>query len=533
MFICASKIEFFLFRQLFFWQKTMLFIELVTFVQLFILLFMGIIARQGFWNTLSQYTGIGLAFINTIVLVPWVFSIHPESQWGVVQYLLGISMILTPLAHLGVPNAVIRFFPYFREQGKSEFFMLVATLVVIGFSLTTLGFLAYVYLFSAAAPDEGLARNTLLFVIPMLAGHSMTVVFSSISRAHFRSTIPVVVDQLLLRVVTMVLLILFGFEMIEFSTFLTVYVTTFLVGGVFMALYIRRFFSLKFTKLRFPSPKSVREVIAFVLFSFLSGEASIMFMKLDVIMIKGLLDLESVALYSVPFYVGSLIMAPLRAIVPISFPIVANFWKEKSIGKIKTFYAQTARNQVIVSGFVFVLIWLNIDLLLYLLGDTFGSEQARWVFFFVGLAQLINAASGNSDQIINASAHYKNLFVFKLLLLSITIALNFVLIPRVGIPGAAMSVLVAMVCFSFLKFGFLYYKYGMQPYNVLFFKVLLVLVVPIAVNYYLVRYDNLYLLAGVRVAMLAGVFWFGIYRMGISPELKELIRQLRGKILRR
>lgn len=493
---------------------------------------MGIIARQGFWNSISQYTGISLAFVNNILLVPWVFSIHPESEWGIVQYLLGVSMILTPLAHLGVPNAIIRFFPYFREKGKAEFFMLVSTIILIGFALTTLGFLAYINIFPPSEPDAGLTQKTLLFVIPMLAGHSMTVVFGSISRAHFNSTIPVMIDQLLLRIVTLVLLILYGFQLVNFAVFLTAYVLTFLAGGVFMLLFIKRFISLKRKSFKYPSRKTIKKVISFVMFSFLSGEASIMFMKLDVIMIKGLLDLESVALYSVPFYMGSMIMAPLRAIIPISFPLISGFWKDNNIEKIKSFYAQTARNQLLISGFVFIVIWLNIDLLLVLLGDKFGSQQAKLVFLFIGIGQLVNACSGNSDQIINASAFYKYLFLFKLMLLSMTILLNFLFIPMFGIKGAAISVLFSLIIYSFAKFILLYRKYKMQPYNFLFFKTLVVFMIPIIINLFLVSFDNLWFLTILRAVIIGATFLYGIYVAGISKEIKDLISLLVKNIIK-
>jgi O-antigen/teichoic acid export membrane protein len=487
---------------------------------------MGIVAKQSSINALSFYGGFLLAAVNNIILVPWVFSIHPESEWGLLQYLLGLALILIPIAHLGVPNAVVRFMPYFKEKGKAEFLWLTATIVMIGFAITTIGYLVFLWFYQPNDPEGYISSATLLFVIPMLLGQSLTVFFGAISRAMYNSTVPVMVDQLFLRIVTLALLLLYGLQWISFHTFLIVYVSTFLFNGAFMLSYIRKHIALQSAARKYPPRKAVRDIVVFSLFSFLSGEASILFGKVDIIMIKELLDLKSVALYSVPFYVGSLITAPTRALLPISFTLIADLWKRKDLPALGIFYSQSARNQLLVSGFVFLMIWLNIDLLLLVLGDSFGAEHARMVFLFIGLGQLINAAAGTSDQIINASPDYKLSFLFKLILLFTAVSLNFLLIPVMGISGAALSAFFAFLLFTTLKFIFLSRKYNMHPFDLNYLKSCVMIVMPVGIAAVLSWIDNLYMSTVLNILVVMVVFYVGIYHFGVSDEIKMMVNKL-------
>lgn len=493
---------------------------------------MGIIARQSFFNSISLYGGFLIATINNIFLVPWVFSIHPESEWGVVQYLIGVTFILGPIAHLGLPNAIIRFMPYFKKNGRPEFLLLVTTIFVIGLSVTIIGYLIYLMIFQPSDNEGFLSAKIMLFVIPMLIGHSSVVFIGAMSRALYKSVVPVMVDQLFLRIVTFVLLLLYGFELITFKLFLTLYVSTFLFNGVFILIYIRRFVSLKITSFKYPSRKLMKEVFIFALFSFLGGEASVVFGKIDILLIKEFLDLKSVALYSVPFYIGSLITAPSRSIAPISFSLIADYWKNNDLAKLKSFYSQTARNQLLVSGFVFLLIWMNIDVILLILGESFGSENAKMVFLFIGLGQLINAASGTSDQIINASAYYRVFFVFKLILLITAVLLNIILIPQLGIVGAALAACVAFAVYFLLKFFFLKRKYGMQPVDAVFFKTIIIIFIPILIGFIYKDMESLTYKTVLNFIAILITYYIAIFRVGVSDELKNFISTAFQKVFR-
>ena len=76
---------------------------------------MGIIQKQGVRITLITYLGIIIGALNTMLIFPRVLG--PEKH-GLVMLLLSIATVFTQFIHLGVPNIIIRFYPYFYEKKK-------------------------------------------------------------------------------------------------------------------------------------------------------------------------------------------------------------------------------------------------------------------------------------------------------------------------------------------------------------------------------------------------------------------------------
>ena len=78
---------------------------------------MGIVARQATLNTLLAYLGIGLGFVNVVLLYPKVLD---SDQFGLTRLLVSITTIAAQIAQLGAENTVIRYFPYFRDPAKDH-----------------------------------------------------------------------------------------------------------------------------------------------------------------------------------------------------------------------------------------------------------------------------------------------------------------------------------------------------------------------------------------------------------------------------
>ena len=100
---------------------------------------MGLIAKQSITNALYTYLGIGLGFVTTIFLYPWI--LNPD-QYGLTRVLVSASIIGAQFAHLGIRNTVIRFFPFFRNAGGKKSGLLFLALVV-----PLLGYLIFSLLF--------------------------------------------------------------------------------------------------------------------------------------------------------------------------------------------------------------------------------------------------------------------------------------------------------------------------------------------------------------------------------------------------
>ncbi|GIR13541.1 MAG: hypothetical protein CM15mP23_21160 [Cryomorphaceae bacterium] len=73
--------------------------------------------NKEFRITLITYLGIIIGALNTMLIFPRVLG---AEKHGLVMLLLSIATVFTQFIHLGVPNILIRFYPYFSEK-KSLF----------------------------------------------------------------------------------------------------------------------------------------------------------------------------------------------------------------------------------------------------------------------------------------------------------------------------------------------------------------------------------------------------------------------------
>jgi O-antigen/teichoic acid export membrane protein len=118
-----------------------------------------------------------------------------------------------------------------------------------------------------------------------------------------------------------------------------------------------------------------------------------------------------------------------------------------------------------------------------------------------------------------------------LALVAMLVTLNLLLIPRYGLTGAAIGSAASLGILNLLRYLFLYFKFGLQPYNVRFVYILLIgafayfpaFALPLHVHYIL---DLL-----IRSTIFSILFLLPIYFFRISSDLNlaadNYLRKLR------
>ena len=96
-------------------------------------------------------------------------------------------------------------------------------------------------------------------------------------------------------------------------------------------------------------------------------------------------------------------------------------------------------------------------------GEEFS--QGYWVVVLVGLAKLVDMSTGSNNEIINMSEYYRFNMLMMLGLAGLAVTTNWLLIPRMGMEGAALATLLTIVVFNAAKLIFIYYKYRLLPFT--------------------------------------------------------------------
>ena len=183
-------------------------------------------------------------------------------------------------------------------------------------------------------------------------------------------------------------------------------------------------------------------------------------------MLGKLVQDELVAYYKVAIFIAAIIDAPSRALFQILNPMVAETINNKNISKLENLYKKSSSNLLLVSGFISVLVCSNIEdiyRIIYTLNSDSGFRLAIPVVLYISISKLSSALVGCVNSIISNSKYYYTVPFFSISSAVTVIFLNIYLIDKIGFIGAAISTMIVVILFNFLKLSFVMFKFKIQP----------------------------------------------------------------------
>ena len=252
----------------------------------------------------------------------------------------------------------------------------------------------------------------------------------------------------------------------------------------------------------------------------------------DSFMIIGLKGLEKTAVFTIAAYLVTFMDLPFRSITSIATPIISESWKDKNYANILSIYKKSTVTLLVTGLFIYLMVLLNINnLVVFLNADAWAEVPV--IVLIMGLAKIIDLGTGVNGQIIGTSLFWRFDFFTNVLLTLMAFPLNFILITHFGIIGAAFSNLIAITVFNAIRFGFIYKKYGWQPYDLVHVKVILVSIVVFAAVFAIPFMMNIYVDTFIRSALFAFIFIPAMLRMKVSEEFNLTAQKLMNKSWRK
>ena len=491
---------------------------------------MGIVARQATLNTLLAYIGIGLGFVNVVLLYPKVLD---ADQFGLTRLLVSITTIAAQVAQLGMENTVIRYFPYFRDPNKDHRGIL-GMLLVFG---TAIGLLAMLVLglmqgtFNDIFSDE----NSLfgahgLLLLPLVFAEIHFILLRSYSRSLRRTVQPSFIREFVLRLLQTALILFQAWKPMPFGQFMMLYTAIFLVCTVLLAgdLYRAGHFKLGWANRWLPR-RLRNSMITYSGFTFSASLAGIILGNMDQLMIGALIGdgLKYVAIYAVAFYFGSVIAAPARALQQAAVPLLADAWKRNDTVMIQSLYQRSSLVQLLISGFLFLLMWNGLDGLFALLPAEYagGAEVA----LIIGLSYMFTSAVQLGVGIISMSRSYRLDAWTSMSMLLVNLIANFFLIRSMGIVGAAWATFISLALVNVFRTWFLWKRYRLWPFERRTIAVLLIVAVIALMVSQVPTMGSPIVDLIVRSGIATLIFWPAAYFLGLMKELIAFAQQLRGR----
>ena len=445
---------------------------------------MGIVKQQAFKNSFFIYVGVVLGYLNIVILFPRFFT---DEQFGLTRVLLYASNIMAIVAHLGFSNITIKYFPYFKDpKSHHNGFLFLALLVpFIGFLLITgIFFIAKPVILSAYEDDSNLFSSYYFLIFPITFFQIYFQVLASYSRALFKTVIPNLLNEVGIKLFLTGILMLAGIGIIEYKPFLFLFAFLYSLPAVVMLIYLgymgQLYFKPRFNKLSIPF---IKEIASYGVFTLANRATAMLTQTLDILMLSAMTGFKNAAVYTIAFFIGNIVYIPSKGLNQISSPLLAHAFSKNDKNQIDNIYKKSALNQLLVGSIIFLVVWVNVEDILLLIKPDYIN--AVYVIFFIGLSRIFAMSNGANNQIIMHSQYYRYKLLFIVLTVCLIIVLNLILIPELGIVGAAVGSAIAVLVINLFKTIFVWAKLGFQPFSFNTLKLLFIIGICSLVSYFL------------------------------------------------
>lgn len=481
---------------------------------------MGIVVNQSIKNTIITYLGFGIGAINVLFL--FTKFIDPV-YFGVITFILSTANIMMPLMAFGVHNTIVKFYSSFKTRHSQNGFLTLMLLLPFIVIIPAIGisFIAFDTVSSWISKENPIVGDYTWYIVVTAISFAYFEVFYAWSKVQLQSVFGNFMKEVFHRVCTTILLLFVYLEYISTQELIQAIVGVYVLRMIIMKVYA---YSLRFPSLKHIQLKGTSRILKYTSLIIIAGSVANIILEIDKFMIGKYVAIENVAFYGVAIYIATVIGVPLRAMHQITYPLTAKLLNEKNKIELKKLYQKSALSLFIISGFIFLIIILNINQLYVLLPDEYTNGFI--IVFVIGLAKLYDNALGNNNAILFNSDYYRVVLLLGVLLAISTVILNALFIPEFGINGAAYASCITIFLYNTIKVLFVYLKFKMQPFTNNTYKTL-VLIILSGVCFYFWEFSFHPLVNIALKSLLLSVFYGVIvYRFNLSTDITVLINKL-------
>lgn len=493
---------------------------------------MGIIQKQSIRSTVIILLGFGLGAFNMLVLVPRIIT--PE-QLGLTRLIADAAITLATLCTFGSLSVVNKFFPFYKSYlppKKNDLPFLSLLICLIGFVIICiLGYLGRDIIFRKFIERSPLFVEYSYLVYPFCLLLLLFMWMESFSWALYMSVLSNTLREVLPRSIFTIILILFLYKVLSFESFLNIYSISYLIPGLILFFILRRTGYFNFTTILSPQSKRLKgKMINFGLFVFGAQFLNLLSRTIDTFILssKGSRGLTDTAVFTIATYIITLMEVPQRSLNSAAIPIIAESWKNKDLNNINHVYKRSVTNLLIIGLAMFGLIWLNINNIAVFLGSNYAGIES--IVLIMGIGKLIDLGTGANGQIIGTSSYWKVDFTTNVIYTILAIPLNYLLISKYGLKGAAISFLISLTFYNLLRFGFLKFKFNLQPYVWKDLLAVLIAIISAAIAYAIPVFPSTIADIAIRSGVFICVFIPLIYRTNISIEINTILKKYLVKV---
>lgn len=496
---------------------------------------MSQVRKQSIISTIFIYGGFFIGFISTYLFTRQG-SLFTPSEYGLTGIFLSVGNIMFAFANLGTVAVVYKFYPYYNDnlpKKKNDLLTWTLLISIIGFCCVILAGIIFKGLvirkFGGNSPEF---VKYYFWVFPFGFSILLFSMFEIFAWNIRKSIFTTFLRELLFRIITLILIFLLSFKWIKsFDTFIKMYAFSYGVVALVLLIYLiwKKEFYITFTISRV-TKRFYKKMISMASLVYVGSTIYTIAVFIDQIIIMSLMGTGPVGIFLLGFVVSGLVQAPQRGAVAASIPVLSKAWKDKDYEKINLIYQRSGINLLIVSLGIFLLIWLNYADAVHTFKLKPAYLQSEWIFFFLGLARVVDLGTGVNSQIIGTSTFWRFEFISGMILLLLAVPLNYYLVKHNGIIGAGYSALISLSVYNIIRIVFLKRKFNMQPFSMKTLYAIILAVVCYFICYYVFISMHGFFAIIFRTALFSLSYIGAIIYFDLSPDVLPVLSTIRKRI---
>lgn len=490
--------------------------------------------QQSVARVTLSIAGAMIGIISTLFIYPLDMELH-----GLAVFLVNSALILSPFLMFGSTGIAINFFPEFSTSDKKDhgFLPIILSIFLLGTIVFSIVFIAgndiFVKYFASSRVDY---NQYYIYILPLTIFHSCAFLLDIYLNNLTKVFIPAFLKEFLFKITFPLLILLQVWDVISIKTMVMGLVANYAIVSALLFAYIwylrRESFNIDFSFLTRPRSRRIANYGMFAILGVLGAQ---MVNYLDIMMIKAILPpTEVLSIYFMNFTMANFVNLPTIAISAVAGPMVARHLKSQNLQRVGELYTMSTNTMLTVGVFLFTVILICLPNIYPLMknGDLYATGSL--VFVFLGASKIIDMATGLNTHIITLSKYYRFNLYGMILLGALNAVLNYWLIHKMGITGAALATMLAVSLYNFVKLLFVWYHFRIHPFESSNLYVFMVATVVGLAVYLLPLFTDAHIPAILAKGLIfTGIFWFIAIHYNFSPQITDYIQSLVAKYIRR
>jgi len=440
------------------------------------------IAKQSGIVFTGKFIGYILGLVSNFVLARF-YGPKILGQYALVLATVNIISIFTIF---GFNNGLVKYISRYRVTKQTKRLNEIIKIAFIyGVLFSIIGAILLFLLKDIIANNifkDSRLVNCLVYGSWLIIPLTLIRIFNGLYRGFKQLQYPVISNEIIKRIIFSIIIIIFALlnfkntsVVIVSSLFAQVLVIFYLIGKVSTLKIDFRNILLIPIDNNLKEKKFKKEFLIYSSTLILISFMGVILTRIDKIMLGIYMTSEIVGIYSIASTVAGLTTFLLASSNMIFSSVISELYSIKKIKMLGDLYSTITKWIIILTLPILISIIFFSDTILRFFGEIYIIGSTALIVLAFG--QMIKISVGANGSILSMSGHEKLLLINNISLAIINIILNAILIPKIGILGAAISTGISIAIINIIKVFEVKFLLGIIPYNKEYFFILINLLV--------------------------------------------------------